>query len=196
MSQQKLLVEQNLLYYDNDLIKEAHDMSKPLVLRHVTLQRANSKNQNGRIYPRDVLTKEVVKYEKEFVQQNRALGELDHPESPVVNLRNVCANVTKIAMKGDSVMGDMQILSTPAGNIVRELVKNNIRLGVSSSGVGTVKNVNEDTLEVQEDYNLICFDVVSNPSTPGAFINESIDPIPQLVVNIDSLIYDFLAEIK
>ena len=99
-------------------------------------------------------------------------------------------------MKGDSVVGDMQILSTPAGNIVRELVKNNIRLGVSSRGVGTVKNVNEDTLEVQEDYNLICFDVVSNPSTPGAFINESIDPIPQLVVNIDSLIYDFLAEIK
>ena len=196
MSKQKLLVEQNLLYYDNELIKEAHDTSKPLVLRHVTLQRANSKNQNGRIYPRDVLTKEVVKYEKEFVQQNRALGELDHPESPVVNLRNVCANVTKIAMKGDSVMGDMQILSTPAGNIVRELVKNNIRLGVSSRGVGTVKNVNEDTLEVQEDYNLICFDVVSNPSTPGAFINESIDPIPQLVVNIYSLIYDFLAEIK
>ena len=196
MSKQKLLVEQNLLYYDNELIKEAHDTSKPLVLRHVTLQRANSKNQNGRIYPRDVLTKEVVKYEKEFVQQNRALGELDHPESPVVNLRNVCANVTKIAMKGDSVMGDMQILSTPAGNIVRELVKNNIRLGVSSRGVGTVKNVNEDTLEVQEDYNLICFDVVSYPSTPGAFINESIDPIPQLVVNIDSLIYDFLAEIK
>ena len=196
MSEQKLLVEQNLLYYDNELIKEAHDTSKPLILRHVTLQRANSKNQNGRIYPRNVLTKEVVKYEKEFVQQNRALGELDHPESPIVNLRNVCANVTKIGMNGDSVMGDMQILSTPAGNIVRELVKNNIRLGVSSRGVGTVKNVNEDTLEVQEDYSLICFDVVSNPSTPGAFINESIDPIPQLVVNIDSLIYDFLAEIK
>ena len=192
----QLLVEQNLLYYDNELIKEAHDTSKPLVLRHVTLQRANAKNQNGRIYPRGILTKEVVKYEKEFVQQNRALGELDHPESPVVNLRNVCANVTKIGMNGDSVVGDMQILSTPAGNIVRELVKNNIRLGVSSRGVGTVKNVNEDTLEVQNDYSLICFDVVSNPSTPGAFINESIDPIPQLVVNIDSLIYDFLAEIK
>ena len=192
----QLLVEQNLLYYDNELIKEAHDTSKPLVLRHVTLQRANAKNQNGRIYPRGILTKEVVKYEKEFVRQNRALGELDHPESPVVNLRNVCANVTKIGMNGDSVMGDMQILSTPAGNIVRELVKNNIRLGVSSRGVGTVKNVNEDTLEVRNDYNLICFDVVSNPSTPGAFINESIDPIPQLVVNIDSLIYDFLAEIK
>ena len=196
MSGQKLLVEQNLLYYDNELIKEAHDSSKPLVLRHVTLQQVNSKNQNGRIYPRKIFTKEVVRYQKEFVEQNRALGELDHPESPIVNLRNVCANVTKIDMNGDSVVGDMQILSTPAGNIVRELVKNNIRLGVSSRGVGTVKNVNEDTLEVQEDYSLICFDVVSNPSTPGAFINESIDPIPQLVVNIDSLIYDFLAEIK
>jgi hypothetical protein len=160
------------------------------------LQQANSKNQNGRIYPRRILTKEVVRYNKEFVEQNRALGELDHPESPIVNLRNVCANVTKINMNGDAVVGDMQILSTPAGNIVRELVKNNIRLGVSSRGVGSVKNVNEDTLEVQEDYSLICFDVVSNPSTPGAFINESLDPIPQLVVNIDSLIYDFLAEIK
>jgi hypothetical protein len=192
----QLLVEQNLLYYDNELIKEAHNSSKPLVLRHVTLQQANSKNQNGRIYPRRILTKEVVRYQKEFVEQNRALGELDHPESPIVNLRNVCANVTKINMNGDSVVGDMQILSTPAGNIVRELVKNNIRLGVSSRGVGSVKNVNEDTLEVQEDYSLICFDVVSNPSTPGAFINESLDPIPQLVVNIDSLIYDFLAEIK
>ena len=192
----QLLVEQNLLYYDNELIKEAHNTSKPLVLRHVILQQANSKNQNGRIYPRKILTKEVIRYSKEFVEQNRALGELDHPESPIVNLRNVCANVTKIGMNGDSVVGDMQILATPAGNIVRELVKNNIRLGVSSRGIGTVKNVNEDTLEVQEDYNLICFDVVSNPSTPGAFINESLDPIPQLVVNIDSLIYDFLAEIK
>ena len=166
-----------------------------LVVKGV-LQRAEAKNQNGRIYPRGVLTKEVVRYNKEFVEQNRALGELDHPESPIVNLRNVCANVTKINMNGDSVIGDMQVLSTPAGNIVRELVKNNIRLGVSSRGVGSVKNVNEDTLEVQEDYSLICFDVVSNPSTPGAFINESLDPIPQLVVNIDSLIYDFLAEIK
>ena len=192
----QLLVEQNLLYYDNELIKEAHDSSKPLVLRHVILQQANSKNQNGRIYPRKILTKEVIRYSKEFVEQNRALGELDHPESPIVNLRNVCANVTKIGMNGDSVVGDMQILATPAGNIVRELVKNNIRLGVSSRGIGTVKNVNEDTLEVQEDYNLICFDVVSNPSTPGAFINESLDPTLQLVVNIDSLIYDFLAEIK
>lgn len=193
----KLLVESNFISYDRQVIKEAHDMSKPLVLRNVVLQRANSKNQNGRIYPREILMKEVARYRDEFVHQNRALGELDHPESPVVNLRNVCANVTRIDQKGDDVMGDMQILSTPAGNIVRELVKNNIRLGVSSRGVGSVKNVDENTLEVQEDYNLICFDVVSNPSTHGAFINESVTPGQlKVMMNIDSLIHDFLSEVR
>jgi len=193
---QTLLVEQNFISYDNRIITEAHDMSKPLVLRNVVLQRANAKNQNGRVYPREILMKEVSRYRTEFVQQNRALGELDHPESPVVNLRNVCANVTRIDVKGDDVVGDMQILSTPSGNIVRELVKNNIRLGVSSRGVGSVKNVDENTLEVQDDFNLICFDVVSNPSTHGAFINESTSYGSKILVNINSLIYDFLAEVR
>ena len=185
----KLLVETNFIQYDSNIIAEARDVSRPLVLRNVVLQRANAKNQNGRVYPREILMKEVVRY--------RALGELDHPESPVVNLRNVCANVTRIDTKGDDVVGDMQILSTPAGNIVRELVKNNIRLGVSSRGVGSVKNMDENTLEVQDDFNLICFDVVSNPSTHGAFINESVTPGQvQVLMNLDSLIHDFLSEVR
>tara|TARA_R100000005_G_scaffold80487_1_gene47735 strand:- start:1004 stop:1597 length:594 start_codon:yes stop_codon:yes gene_type:complete len=194
--EQTLLVEQNFITYNNDIIKEARDISKTLVLRNVVLQRANAKNQNGRVYPREILMKEVSRYRKEFVQENRALGELDHPESPIVNLRNVCANVTRIDVKGDDVVGDMQILSTPSGNIVRELVKNNIRLGVSSRGVGSVKSMDENTLEVQDDYNLICFDVVSNPSTHGAFINESLSSSSQFLINIDTLVYDFLAEIR
>jgi hypothetical protein len=194
--EQTLLVEQNFITYNNDIIKEARDISKTLVLRNVVLQRANAKNQNGRVYPREILMKEVSRYRKEFVQENRALGELDHPESPIVNLRNVCANVTRIDVKGDDVVGDMQILSTPSGNIVRELVKNNIRLGVSSRGVGSVKSMDENTLEVQDDYSLICFDVVSNPSTHGAFINESLSPASQFLINIDTLVYDFLAEIR
>lgn len=194
---QMLLVEKNLISYDNNIIKEAHDIHKPLVLRNVVLQRANAKNQNGRVYPREVLIKEVVRYKKEFVEENRAVGELDHPESPVVNLKNVCSNITRIDVRGDDVVGDMHILSTPAGNIVRELVKNNIRLGVSSRGVGSVKEIGENTLEVQEDFNLICFDVVSNPSTYGAFINEhKLTGGLQVLMNIDSLIYDFLAEIR
>jgi hypothetical protein len=193
----KLLVETNFIQYDSNIIAEARDVSRPLVLRNVVLQRANAKNQNGRVYPREILMKEVARYRNEFVNENRALGELDHPESPVVNLRNVCANVTRIDTKGDDVVGDMQILSTPAGNIVRELVKNNIRLGVSSRGVGSVKNMDENTLEVQDDFNLICFDVVSNPSTHGAFINESVTPGQvQVLMNLDSLIHDFLSEVR
>ena len=188
----KLLVETNFIQYDSNIIAEARDVSRPLVLRNVVLQRANAKNQNGRVYPREILMKEVVRYRQEFVNENRALGELDHPESPVVNLRNVCANVTRIDTKGDDVVGDMQILSTPAGNIVRELVKNNIRLGVSSRGVGSVKNMDENTLEVQDDFNLI-----SNPSTHGAFINESVTPGQvQVLMNLDSLIHDFLSEVR
>lgn len=195
MSQQ-LLVESNFLVYDRDIITEAQDMSKPLVLRNVVLQRANSKNQNGRIYPREVLITEVQKYKTEFVEQNRALGELDHPESPVVNLKNVCTNVIRIDLAGDNVIGDIQILPTPSGNIVRELIKNNIRLGVSSRGVGSVASVGEGTLQVQSDFSLICFDVVSNPSTQGAFINESVTTSAQLVTqHIDILIHDFLTEI-
>ena len=195
MSQQ-LLVESNFLVYDRDIITEAQDMSKPLVLRNVVLQRANSKNQNGRIYPREVLITEVQKYKTEFVEQNRALGELDHPESPVVNLKNVCTNVIRIDLAGGDVIGDIQILPTPSGNIVRELIKNNIRLGVSSRGVGSVASVGEGTLQVQSDFSLICFDVVSNPSTQGAFINESVTTSAQLVTqHIDILIHDFLTEI-
>lgn len=190
----KLLVEQEFLTYDKEIIEEAKDMSKPLILRNVLLQRATAKNQNGRVYPREVLLREVNRYRKEFVEQSRAVGELDHPEAPVVNLRNVCSAITRIDQQGDNVIGDVKILSTPAGNIVRELIKNNIRLGISSRGMGSVRNIGENTLEVQDDYNLICFDIVSNPSTHGAFINEGITA-PKMVMKLDSLIYDFLAEI-
>lgn len=192
----QLLVEHNFITYDATVINEARDMTKPLILRNVVLQRANSKNQNGRIYPREILIKEAIRYKKEFVEENRALGELDHPESPVVNLKNVCVNLIRMAIIGDDVVGDLQVLSTPSGNIVRELIKNNIRLGVSSRGVGSVASVGEDTLMVQEDFNLICFDVVSNPSTQGAFINEAHDPSNNVLYKIDSLVYDFLAEIR
>jgi hypothetical protein len=118
--------------------------------------------------------------------------------SPVVNLKNVCSNVTDIWFDGNDVMGNIEILSTPAGNIVRELIKNNIRLGVSSRGMGSVKELGfENEVEVQEDFNLICFDIVSNPSTYGAFINESARPqIINPYAKVDSLIHSFLSEIK
>jgi hypothetical protein len=192
-----LLVEYNVIEIDKTLLTEAHDVSKPLMLRNVLLQRAETKNQNGRVYPKDILMREAASYKNNFVTQRRALGELDHPESPVVNLKNVCCNVTGLWFEGDDVRGDMEILSTPSGNIVRELIKNNIRLGVSSRGMGSVKPMSENTVEVQEDFSLICFDIVSNPSTQGAFINENTDSkIITPYSHIDTLIYDFLSEVK
>ena len=161
------------------------------------LQRANAKNQNGRVYPKEVLMREAAVYKKNFVDSRRALGELDHPESPVVNLKNVCCNVVGLWTDGDDVKGDIEILTTPTGNIVRELIKNNIRLGVSSRGMGSVRQMGENTVEVQEDFSLICFDIVSNPSTIGAFINENVQSkIVTPYDAIDKLVHDFLSEVK
>ena len=146
------------------------------------LQRAESKNQNGRVYPREVLMKEVQKYSETQVTERRALGELDHPDSSVVNLNNASHNVLEMHWKGDDLLGTVEILSTPAGNILKELFKSGIKLGISSRGLGSVEPIKESdgedgTVEVQDDFELIAFDFVSNPSTHGAFmrpVNESV----------------------
>ena len=145
------------------------------------LQRAESKNQNGRIYPREVLLREVGKYLDTNVSERRALGELDHPESSVVNLNNASHNIVEMHWDGDDLLGTVEVLSTPAGNILKELFRSGIKLGISSRGLGSVEPVNEadgeDTVEVQDDFELIAFDFVSNPSTHGAFmrpVNESV----------------------
>ena len=144
------------------------------------LQRAESKNQNGRVYPREVLLKEVGKYLDTNVQERRALGELDHPASSVVNLNNASHNVVEMHWDGDDLLGTVEVLSTPAGNILKELFKSGIKLGISSRGLGSVEPMKEeDTVEVQPDFELIAFDFVSNPSTHGAFmrpVNESVQP--------------------
>ena len=152
-----------------------------LVVKGV-LQRAEAKNQNGRVYPRDILVRESKKYDQNFVKQNRALGELDHPDSSVVNLQNVSHNVTEMHFEGENLLGTVEILTTPSGNILRELFKNGIKLGISSRGMGSVETVNEDdggqAMKVGDDFELIAFDFVSNPSTHGAFMhpmNESVD---------------------
>ena len=152
-----------------------------LVVKGV-LQRAEAKNQNGRVYPREILVRESKKYDENFVKQNRALGELDHPDSSVVNLQNVSHNVKEMHFEGDNLVGTVEILTTPSGNILKELFKNGIKLGISSRGLGSVEMVQEangDTVsKVGDDFELIAFDFVSNPSTHGAFLhpmNESVD---------------------
>ena len=162
----------------NEAMKENNGK---LVVKGV-LQRAEAKNQNGRVYPREILVRESKKYDENFVKQNRALGELDHPDSSVVNLQNVSHNVKEMHFEGDNLVGTCEILTTPSGNILRELFKNGIKLGISSRGLGSVEMVQEangDTVsKVGDDFELIAFDFVSNPSTHGAFLhpmNESVD---------------------
>lgn len=134
------------------------------------LQKAGEKNHNGRVYPRSVLEREIQRYQ-EFIRERRALGELDHPDSSVINLKNVSHNVIECHWEGDTVMGTIEILTTPSGNIARDLIKNNIRIGISSRGLGSVRQMNENTVEVQDDFELLCFDLVSSPSTRGAYMN-------------------------
>lgn len=141
------------------------------------LQRAGAENQNGRVYPKEILEREVKKYQQ-LINERRALGELDHPDSSVINLKNVSHNIREVHWEGDDLVGTVEILSTPSGNILKELMKGNILLGISSRGMGSTKPLADNKLEVQEDFELLCWDFVSNPSTHGAFMrpmNESVN---------------------
>tara|TARA_R110001583_G_scaffold30474_3_gene105321 strand:- start:138 stop:734 length:597 start_codon:yes stop_codon:yes gene_type:complete len=131
-------------------------------------QRANTLNGNGRVYEGKILAREVKNYQK-LIEENRALGELDHPDSSVVTLEKVSHKVTKLWMEGDDVYGKLQVLPTPAGNILRSLVESGVQVGISSRGLGSVREQNGQTI-VEDDFQLICFDMVSEPSTPGAFM--------------------------
>ncbi len=179
----KLLVDVRPFEISRQKIDESIKENNGRLVVKGVLQRAESKNQNGRVYPREVLLKEVSKYLEEQVAERRALGELDHPESSVVNLNNASHNVIEMHWDGDDLLGTVEVLSTPSGNILKELFKSGIKLGISSRGLGSVEPVNEKngedgTVEVQPDFELIAFDFVSNPSTHGAFmrpVNEGVE---------------------
>jgi hypothetical protein len=162
-------MNKNLLIETHLFEAKVQEESNGTLLVKGILQRAAAPNQNNRRYPKPILEREVKKYQQ-LIKERRALGELDHPESPVINLKNVSHNIREVWWDGDDVMGIVEILSTPAGNILRELLKNNIRLGISSRGLGSVKEMNDGTVLVQEDFELVGWDFVSNPSTYGAFM--------------------------
>ena len=158
-------------------INESMQQNNGKVILSGVMQRADATNQNGRQYPEDILRREADKYKQVFVTERRALGELDHPDSSVVNLQNVSHNVVDLWWNGSDLMGKIEILSTPSGNIAKELLKSGIRLGISSRGMGSVRNIGEGKVEVQDDFEIVCWDLVSNPSTHGAFmspLNESV----------------------
>jgi hypothetical protein len=137
-------------------------------------QKAGTKNGNGRVYKRETLQREVENYQK-AIKERRSLGELDHPDDSVINLKNAAHLVTKMWWEGDSVMGKIEVLDTPSGQILKELVKAGCKLGISSRGLGSVREERGVTM-VEDDFQLICFDMVSEPSTPGAYLHRSQTP--------------------
>lgn len=168
MSDLRLINSYQVFDYTPDMIKEAREANEGKVVMKGILQKSDTLNQNGRIYPRNILEREVRNYQK-FIIENRALGELDHPDSSVVNLKNVSHIVREAHIEGDVVYGSVEILDTPSGKILQSLVESGVKLGISSRGVGTTKK-QDDYQIVQDDFQLICWDFVSEPSTPGAFM--------------------------
>jgi len=159
------------------------------------MQRANKKNQNGRVYSKRILEREIKNYTENFIKQGNAYGELDHPESPIVSLKNASHIVRELWWEGDDVMGRVELLNTPSGNIVKEILKGGHTLGTSSRGNGSLKQTNEGYLEVEEDFELICWDFVSNPSVPGAFLRPSNNALHENVNSSNDNRYEKLNQV-
>lgn len=168
MKDLRLLNSYEVFDYTPEMIKESREKNNGKVMMKGILQKADTLNQNGRIYPEYVLEREVRNYQK-FIVENRALGELDHPDSSVVNLKNVSHLVREAYLDRGVVYGTVEILDTPSGKILQSLVESGVKLGISSRGVGSTKKQG-DYHVVQDDFQLICWDYVSEPSTPGAFM--------------------------
>ena len=159
------------------------------------LATAEVKNGNGRYYPREIWEKEIDSYSK-VIAENRATGELDHPDSTIISLKNVSHVIREIWWDGDKVMGKIEILPTVSGNILKALIENNVTVGVSSLGMGSLKEINEGTLEVQDDFELLCWDFVSTPSNPGSYmqlVREGKENLPEnKFAKVNSLLTEIL----
>jgi len=163
-----LLTEWTPFSFDLKTMKENREQNGGKLMMKGILQKAETLNQNGRVYPQDILEREVRNYQK-FIRENRALGECDHPDSSVVELKKVSHIIREAHMEGNICYGTVEILDTPCGKILQSLVEAGVTLGISSRGVGSTRK-SGDTQIVQDDFQLICWDFVSEPSTPGAFM--------------------------
>lgn len=168
MNDAKLLTSWQAFDYTKQSIQESREANGGKIVLKGILQKSDTLNQNGRIYPRPILEREVRNYQK-FIMENRALGECDHPDSSVVELKNVSHIIREAYMDGDVCYGTVELLDTPAGKILQSLVETGITLGISSRGVGSTRSEGSYQV-VQDDFQLICWDFVSEPSTPGAFM--------------------------
>lgn len=186
-----ILSEQFSINPSSIIVENRHD--GPMLVRNVLLQRADAKNQNGRIYPRALLEREVGRFLRENVAERRALGCLDHYNNDVVELKHASHNIIGLRWQGNDLYGDLEILPTPAGNIARELIRCGIKIGISSRGQGQVSQ-RGDAIYV-ENFNLLTWDLVSTPSVHGAFLTEGVDS-SVAYHKVNTLIMDFLTEME
>lgn len=152
-----------------EYLVEEKNGKKEYKIRGVFLQ-SEIKNRNGRVYPREILVREVNRYTKEFINKNRAFGELGHPDGPTVNLERVCHMVKKLQPDGDNFIGEAKIMDTPYGKIVKGLIDEGAQLGVSSRGMGSIMNRNGINFVKDDFYLATAADIVADPSAPDAFV--------------------------
>jgi len=198
MSKQ-LLIEYQAFQPLPHSINEARRLANGNMIVSGLVQACDKPNANKRIYPYDTLRKQVEKYLQGPIAENRALGELDHPESSVINLKNVSHNILELWWDGKDLYGKIEVLPTPSGNILKELFNNNITVGISSRAMGSVTPIGEGLVQVEDDLDLICWDFVSTPSTYGAYVRpvggglrEGFDRNPQTTSRINELISDII----
>jgi len=196
----KLLVDIIPFSITPNQLNESMSKNNGRLIVEGVLQRSEAENQNGRIYPTEILKREVKKYMGREVKENRAFGELDHPDASVIELKNTSHIIRDIWWEGNDVIGKVEILKTPSGNILKELLEAGCTVGISSRGLGSVKESSDNgTVTVDADFDLICWDFVSNPSTHGAFmrpVNESVKRgSTKSYKKINTLVRDIICEI-
>ena len=190
----KLLIETHTVKISPSQLTENVNKESGNLLVEGILATAEVKNGNGRYYSRGLWDREMDKY-NELIEQRRSMGELDHPESTVINLKNVSHLISEYWWDGDNVMGKIEILPTPSGNILKELIKSGVTVGVSSRGMGSLEENRMGVLEVQDDFELLCWDFVSTPSNPGSYmatLNEGKNTFTYDYSNVNKTIHEIL----
>jgi hypothetical protein len=189
----KLLIETHTVRISPSQLTENVSKESGNLLVEGILATAEVKNGNGRYYSKTLWDREMDKY-NELIEQRRSMGELDHPESTVINLKNVSHLIAEYRWDGDNVMGKIEILPTPSGNILKELIKSGVTVGVSSRGMGSLEE-KQGVMEVQDDFELLCWDFVSTPSNPGSYmhsLNEGKNVVTYDYTNVNSIIHEIL----
>ena len=189
----KLLIETHTFKLSSSVLTESVNKENGNLLVEGILATAEVKNGNGRYYSRELWEREMGKY-SQIVKERRAMGELDHPESQVINLKNVSHLISEYWWDGDNVMGKIEVLPTPSGNILKELIKSGVTVGVSSRGMGSLEE-RGGVMEVQDDFELLCWDFVSTPSNPGSYmttLNEGKNTVTYDYTNVNKTIHEIL----